>query len=456
LYFNLVFLKDTSVQGFIDMKRFIDQKLKNWKISHRRKPLILRGARQVGKTYSVEKFGKNHFDNFAKLNLERNPDWHRVFEDNLDAKRIIADLEILVQQKIIPGNTLLFIDEIQACPRAIMAMRYFYEEMPDLHVIAAGSLLEFAMKDIPVPVGRIQFLNVHPLSFAEYLLACGNDEAANRVLAQPQKVTPTVHEYLIEELRRYFFIGGMPESVSSYVETGSMQESFEVQAEICETYRLDFAKYSGQADKHCLNTVLTAVAQSVSQQIKYSRLAEGYTNPTLKKAFGLLCLAGIIRKVPSVNPSGLPLGARASAKIFKALMVDIGLMRYLSGMPVDVEYSKSDLLDIYRGAMAEQFVGQELMLSQREGLYYWSRRAKSSSAEVDYVGVMNGKIYPLEVKSGSPGRLKSLHLFLKTYKKSPQGIVLSARPYEELPEKQLIYIPLYLTFSATGGKESLN
>lgn len=437
------------------MKRFIDQKLQDWKTSHRRKPLILRGARQVGKTYSVEQFGGKHFDNLAKVNLERNPDWHRVFENNLDAKRIVADLEILVRQKIMPGRTLLFIDEIQACPRAIIALRYFYEELPDLDVIAAGSLLEFAMKDIPVPVGRIQFLNVHPLSFAEYLLASGNDEAANMVLARPKKVTPTVHEFLIEELRRYFFVGGMPESVLSYVETGSVQESFEVQAEICETYRLDFAKYSERADKHCLNAVLTTVAQSVGQQIKYSRLADGYTNPTLKKAFGLLCLAGIVRKIPSVDPSGIPLGARASAKIFKALMVDIGLMRYLSGMPVDVEYSKANMLDIYRGAMAEQFVGQELMLSQHEGLYYWSRRAKSSSAEVDYVGVMNGKVYPLEVKSGSPGRLKSLHLFLKTYNKSPQGIVFSVRPYEELPEKNLTYIPLYLAFAATGGKENL-
>jgi predicted AAA+ superfamily ATPase len=437
------------------MKRFIDQKLKHWKTSHRRKPLILRGARQVGKTYSVEQFGETQFKALAKVNLERSPNWHRVFEDNLDAKRIIADLEILLRQKIIPGNTLLFIDEIQACPQAIIALRYFYEELPDLHIIAAGSLLEFAMKDIPVPVGRIQFLNVHPLSFAEYLLASGNDEAANMVLAWPKKVTPTVHEFLIDELRRYFFVGGMPESVLSYVVTGSMQESFEVQAEICETYRLDFAKYSQRADKNCLNAVLTTLAQSVGQQIKYSRLADGYTNPTLKKAFELLCLAGIIRKIPSVDPSGIPLGVRASTKIFKALMVDIGLMRYLSGMPVDVEYSKANLLDIYRGAMAEQFIGQELLLSQREGLYYWSRRAKSSSAEVDYVSVMNGKIYPLEVKSGSPGRLKSLQLFLKTYSKSPQGIVFSIRPYEKLPEKKLTYIPLYLAFAATGGKENL-
>jgi hypothetical protein len=230
----------------------------------------------------------------------------------------------------------------------------------------------------------VQFFRLHPLCFAEYLQATGNNEAANIVLGSPQTVSQTIHEFLCEELRRYFFIGGMPESVVAYLETGSMRESFEVQAEICDTYRLDFSKYSPHADKYCLNFVLTTVAQSVGQQIKYSRLADGYSNPTLKKAFNLLCLANIIRKVPSVDPSGLPLGATAAANIFKALMVDIGLMRHLTGMPVDVEYRKADLLNIYRGAMAEQFVGQEMAFSQKEDLYYWSRRAKSSSAEVDY------------------------------------------------------------------------
>ncbi len=437
------------------MKRFIDQELKKWKKARRRKPLIVRGARQVGKTYSVKQFGEDCFDTVAVVNLERNPDWHRVFEGNLHAKRICGDLEILLHQKIVPGETLLFIDGIQACPRAITALRYFYEELPDLHVVAAGSLLEFAMKDISFPVGRVQFCRLLPLCFAEYLQATGNDEAANIILGPPGAVSQTIHEFLCEELRRYFFVGGMPESVMAYVETGSMQESFEVQAEICDTYRMDFSKYSPHANKHCLNGVLTTVAQSVGQQIKYSRLADGYSNPTLKKAFDLLCRANIIKKVPSVDPSGLPLGATAAANIFKALMVDIGLMRHLTGMPVDVEYGCADLLNIYRGAVAEQFVGQEMVLSQKDDLYYWSRRAKSSSAEVDYVAVIDGRIHPIEVKSGASGRLKNLHLFLQTYRNSSKGIVFSTRPYAELPESNIVFVPLYFAFSATlGSKES--
>ncbi|HBI22811.1 MAG: nuclease [Nitrospirae bacterium RIFCSPLOW2_12_42_9] len=433
------------------MKRFIDQELKRWKESSRRKPLILRGARQVGKTYSVREFGKDCFDNIALVDLERNRGWHRIFDGDLNARRICADLEILLNQKILFGKTLLFIDEIQACPRAITALRYFYEELPDLHVVAAGSLLELAMKDISFPVGRVQFSNLYPLCFAEYLQATGKDEAAAIILGHPVKVSETAHAFLIEELRRYFFIGGMPESVRAFAETGSMRDAFEVQAEICETYRLDFAKYSPRADKHCLNAVLTTITQNVGQQIKYSRLGDGYSNPTLKRAFELLCLANIIRKIPSVDLSGLPLGATASEKIFKALLVDIGLMRHLTGMPVDVEYGKADLLSIYSGAMAEQFVGQEMVLSQKGDIYYWSRHAKSSSAEVDYVVVIDGKIYPIEVKSGAAGRLKSLHLFLETYKNSPKGIVFSIRPYAELPEKNIMFVPLYFALSATGG-----
>jgi len=434
------------------MKRLIDGLLEKWKKNKRRKPLLVRGARQVGKTYSLKQFGQNHFDSVALVDLERNPDWHRIFEGNLDARLICTDLEILLKQKIVPGKTLLFLDEIQACPRAITALRYFYEELPELHVVAAGSLLEFAMKDISFPVGRVQFLYLNPLCFAEYLMAVGHDEAADIVFSPPRKASEAIHHLLCEELRRYFFVGGMPESIKAFVESGSMQESFEVQSEICDTYRMDFAKYSPQVDKNCLNAVLTTVAQSVGQQIKYARLADGYSNPTLKKAFEVLCLANIIRKIPSVDPSGLPLGATASAKIFKALIVDIGLMRHLTGMPVDVEYGKKDLLSIYRGAVAKQFVGQEMVLSQREHLYYWSRQAKSSSAEVDYVAVVDGRIHPVEVKSGSSGRLKSLQLFLRTYPNTPGGIVFSARPYEQMPEKGITFAPLYFAFSGSGGR----
>ncbi len=429
------------------MKRLIESKLIKWKQSKRRKPIILRGARQVGKTWTIKNFGEKHFDNIAVIDLERNTDWHKVFEGNLQARRICSDLEIISNQKIVPGKTLLFFDEIQSCPRALSALRYFYEELPELHVIAAGSLLEFALKDFTFPVGRVQFLHLSPLGFAEFLMANQHEEAANIIFSPPAKVTETVHNFLCDQLRRYFFIGGMPESVKAFIETGSMRESFEVQEEICETYRMDFAKYRPQVDKYCLNNVLSAVTRSVGQQIKYSKLGDGYSNPTLKKAFELLCLANIIYKVPSINPSGLPLGATASSKIFKAILLDIGLMQHLSGMPVDLEYQNSELLNIYRGAMAEQFVGQEMLVSRKEDLYYWARRAKSSSAEVDYVSVINGKIYPVEVKSGSAGRLKSLHLFLKDYKNSKMGIVFSSRPYQEMPEKNILFLPLYFAFS---------
>ncbi len=438
------------------MKRFIDRELKQWKESNRRKPLILRGARQVGKTYSLKEFGKNCFDNIAVADLERNPAWHRIFEGDLSAKRICADLEILLKQKIIPGKTLLFFDEIQACPRAITGLRYFYEELPDLHVVAAGSLLEFALKEVSFPVGRIQFLHLYPLCFPEYLEATGNAEAAAVILGAPKPLSQTVHNYICEELRKYFFIGGMPESVQAYLGTGSLQESFGVQTEIIEAYRMDFSKYTPQVDRYCLDSVFMSLARGVGQQTKYARLGEGYSNSTLKKAFDLLCLANVVRKVPSVNPEGLPLGATASSRIFKAIMADIGLMQKLSGMSTDMEYTKTDLLNVYRGAMAEQFVGQEMMVSQKGELYYWDRQAKSSTAEIDYLSVINGRIHPVEVKSGASGSLKSLHMFLNSYKNSGKGIVFSVRPYADLPDKNITFVPLYFTFSATGGRNSFD
>lgn len=434
------------------MQRFIDEELQHWKDGARRKPLILRGARQVGKTWSLKAFGKKYFDTLALVDLERNPQLRGLFDGDLSAARICSDLEVLLRQKITPGKTLLFFDEIQACPRAITALRYFYEEMPELHVVAAGSLLEFALKDASFPVGRIQFLNLYPLCFVEYLQAIGNGPAAAAVLGNPADITPAVHELLRDELKRYLFVGGMPAAVNAYAENGSLREAFEVQGEIAESYRMDFAKYSPQVDRFCLDAVFTALAQSVGQQIKYARLGVGYANPTLKKAFEALCLAQVARKIPSVDPSGLPLGASASAKVFKTLLLDLGLMRYLSHMPDDIEYARSDLLAIYRGALAEQFVGQEMLVAQNGSLYYWNRQAKSSSAEVDYLAVVAGKIHPVEVKSGASGSLRSLHLFLATYPECSKAMVFSDRPYADLPEQKMTFLPLYSAFAATGGR----
>lgn len=429
------------------MERIISKKLLAWKNRPNRKPLILRGARQVGKTHTVLDFGQNYFKGKVHLvDLEKHPDWHRIFEKDLVAKRILSELEILVNARITPGTDLLFIDEIQTCPRAIMALRYFHEEFPALDLIAAGSLLEFAMKNISFPVGRVQILNMFPMSFPEFLHATGKTTAAETVLASAIRQPDAVHSMLLEELRRYFFIGGMPECVKAFVQTGKIRDAFEVQADLVNTFRQDFSKYVPYSDARCLNSVLSATAKHVGHQIKYSQLAEGFTNPTIKKAFDLLCLAQVIRKVPATSPAGLPLGAAASERKFKALMLDVGLMQHLCGLPVDVEFAKTDLLSIYQGALAEQFVGQELVAAGQSELYYWAREAKSSSAEVDYLIVKDGTIHPIEVKSGASGRLKSLHLLLQNYPNCPSGKVFSSAHYAELPEQKLVFLPLYYAF----------
>jgi len=232
-------------------------------------------------------------------------EWHRVFEGDLVAKRVVSELEILLNARITPGNDLLFIDEIQTCPRAITALRYFYEECPELHVIAAGSLLEFATRDISFPVGRVQFLNMVPLSFSEFLRATGKDGVADIIDAPPTRHPDVIHQTILNELRHYLFVGGMPECVAAYAASGKIRDAAEVQVELADAYRQDFSKYTPHADRKCLTSVFASVAKNVGRQIKYSHLAEGFTHPTIKKAFDLLCLAQVIRRVPSANPSGL-------------------------------------------------------------------------------------------------------------------------------------------------------
>lgn len=428
------------------MKRLIEQELVKWKKSTRRKPLVLRGARQVGKTWLVEQVLAKDFEGLVKIDLEKRRDLHTVFGDNLEPKRILNLLE-LATGKIIPGKTLLFLDEIQACPRAIMALRYFYEEIPDLHVVVAGSLLEFAFAEISVPVGRLHYLHVHPMTFYEYLLALGKEPMAEQTRKSPSATSQAAHEQIIDELKNYFFTGGMPECVKTWRDTTSLRTVAEVQTEILDSYRDDFAKYTPKTDPRCLDAVLLSVAKSVGEQLKYTRLDETHTGPTNRKSFDLLTKARIIHKISACNPSGLPLGATANPQKFKAAFLDIGLMQRLCQVPIDTEIRQTDLLAIYRGKLAEQFVAQEMLATGSGEIFYWSRERRASNAEVDYLLVRNGRIYPVEVKSGAAGALRSLHLMLHTYPESPAGLVLSSRCYSQLPEQKLIFLPLYCAAS---------
>jgi predicted AAA+ superfamily ATPase len=424
------------------MKRLAEKQILEWKNSPRRKPLIIRGARQVGKTWLVDNFLAEEFDSFVKIDLEKRRDLHSYFDGNLDPKTILTYLE-LEAGRIIPGKTLLFFDEIQACPRAIMALRYFYEQMPELHLIAAGSLLEFAFGEISIPVGRVQYLYMHPMTFHEYLLAIGKDQMAEYALKSPVGVDEKIQKMILTELRNYFFIGGMPECVKTYRDYGSMVEVFNVQSEILSSYMDDFSKYLPRIDTTCLDAVFLNVAKNVGAQLKYTHLNEAHSSQMNHKAFDLLVKAKVIHKISSCDPSGLPLGATANPKKFKAAMLDIGLLQRLCQVPVELELKEENLLAMYRGKLAEQFVAQELLAKNGSELFYWARDARGSSAEIDYLAVRQGCIYPVEVKSGAGGSLKSLHMMLEKYQNCPQGLVLYSGTYKELPEQKITFTPLY-------------
>jgi len=437
------------------LKRFIEEQLLAWKGKKRRKPLIVRGARQVGKSWSIEHFGESEFDNLIKIDFEKNPEFIEVFNKNLEPGRIIKELELLKGQKIIPGKSLLFFDEVQNAPKAIAALRYFFEELPDFYVAAAGSLLDFALAEISFPVGRVQFTEMQPLCFAEYLNALGREDLADLIMKAPYKLSANIHNMLLDYMRSYFLTGGMPEAVQAYVEAGSFIDSFEVHNEIINTYRLDFSKYAPYADKQCLNEVLMNAAKNVGGQIKYSRLSDSFTNPTIKKAFNLLSLAKVLNKVKSTSGAGVPFSVNASEKVFKTLLVDIGLLRSMCHDHPAPNFNADQLLSIFQGALAEQFAGQEFLSASRQEQYYWANTARGASSEVDFLINTNNEIHPVEVKSGSAGSLKSMHIYLQKFPGCKKGIVLSQREYHELPEQKLSFIPIYFAYSIASRQHIL-
>jgi hypothetical protein len=430
------------------MKRLFLDKLGLWRDSPQRKPLILRGLRQTGKTWCLREFANTSFPGGLRLiDFEHSRKWQSVFEADLDPKRILTELELLLGQPIRAGQTLLVFDEVQQCPRALASLRYFYEQMPDLHVAAAGSLLDFALESISFPVGRVQFLDLFPMTFGEYLLATGQTAMADLLLAPPCRLSPAVHETLLHELRRYWMIGGMPRCVQTWVDTHSILDVRAEQDNLLSALQQDFSKYTPRVDRHCLETVWANAAKAVGDQIAYARLAQDYSGTTNKKAFQVLSTARLLRPVYAASADGLPLSCMATPRI-KTILGDIGLMQSVCNRTATDEWAQQDLLAIYRGALAEQFVGQELAASlPGHEPHWWKRESKNSTAEVDYLVELHNGIQPVEVKSGSAGSLKSLHQLLKDHPGCRDGIVLSCAPFAELPEQRLRFIPLYFAGS---------
>ncbi len=445
-------------------ERIIDQFLSEWAARPSHKPVLLRGARQVGKSTAVRHLGEQ-FKYFVEINLEKQSEYKVLFQSNLDVKRIVPQMAAIHGTPIIPGQTLLFIDEIQDCQQAIMALRYFKEDMPELHVVAAGSLLEFVLDDLPTfGVGRIHSMYMYPMTFDEFLLANGEKlllEARNQ--ASPSSPLPMpLHDKLTSLLRTFMLVGGMPEAVVKWVETHDYLLCQEVQDDIITGYEADFPKYKKKVDPQLLRMTMRSAAQQATKKFMYSQVPGEYKTAEVKKALELLIKANIIFPVTHTNSNGLPLGDGRDDGIRKMLLLDTGLMLRLLNMAMGnireltthiLTATAADLVN--KGPVAEMLAGLELLHYRTPNLqyelFYWQRQAKNATAEVDYVLPNETQILPVEVKAGVQGGMKSLWAYMRE-RKLTQAIRCSLENFGEFdyidnmaeePVRHVRIYPLY-------------
>lgn len=430
------------------LSRKIETTLRDWQKSTDFKPILLRGARQVGKTSVVRHFGKS-FTSFVEINFEESPEFKTLFESNLSIESICEQIEILTGITLNDGKTLLFIDEIQACPDAIKALRFFYEKRPNLHVIAAGSLLEFALAELPsFGVGRIRSIFVYPLSFEEFLSALGEDKLRDYLGKAnfDQAISEPIHAKLQQVHKTFLLIGGMPEAVKAYARGKSLLEIQRVLDDLVISIQADFDKYKARFPAVRLIEVFNTVAAQTGNKFTYSYSGASLNYPQIKEALQLLQLAGLIYPVSHSASNGIPLGAEVNPKKTKMLLFDTGIYQRTLGLNLGELILEQDVTLVNKGSIAELCVGIELIKNQdpynKQYLYYWQREAKNSQAEVDYVLQLGSKIIPIEVKSGTKGRMQSLYSFIDE-KKSAFGLRISSENFGALEKVKIL--PVYAT-----------
>lgn len=429
------------------IQREADRNLREWKTSSGRKPLLIRGARQTGKTTSVRKFGES-FDSFVELNLDADPTLAELFAGAYDIPAILSRIEVIAGRRIVPGRTLLFLDEIQACPRAISSLRYFYEQVPDLHVVATGSLLEFVFGDLhDFGVGRIRNLFFHPLSFAEFLGAMGEGLLWERALeATPSRpLDGPFHARLLERLRAFLVVGGLPAAVGAYVKTGSFVEAQREQDDILVALKADFGKYRKRVPAERIQAVFSAVVRQTGEKFVYSDPSAGLGTAQAKDAAELLEQARLVLRVRASHAGGVPLGGDVNPKSSKLLLLDTGLYLRESGLDLSEWMADPPEAFVNRGKLAELFVGLEIKkavgATADAELFYWHREARGSNAEVDYLVQKGGRIVPVEVKSGRKGAMRSLGMLM-----DEKGLSLGLRFSQENLSQygRVRTLPLYL------------
>ncbi len=441
--------------------RTIDRHLEEWKNDATRKPLLLRGARQVGKSSAVRHLGRT-FRYYLEVNFERDKDAALMFGGNLQPREIASRLSALYDVPVIPGETLLFLDEIQVCPEAIHSLWFFYEDYRELHVIAAGSLLEFTLKDMKsFGVGRVRSIFISPMSFDEFLMAAGHGAwiETKRGASPDRPLFEALHNKLVESFRSYLMVGGMPESVRVWVEKEDYVECQKVQDDILITYEADFPKYRKRIDPSLLRNVLHAVAGQAGRKFVCSKVQGGFRTEQVRAALDLLEDAGLIHKVIHTAANGLPLGAEANDKFIKYLFLDSGLllrMLDMDSMAGEITRdilvgSASDLVN--KGSLTEMVAGLELLKycspMRRHSLYYWQNLVRGTQSEVDYVISKDMRVIPIEVKSGTGGSMKSLYRFFDE-KRVDYGIRSSLEPFGRVTVSRPVSVDIYPLYALSN------
>ncbi|RLB74128.1 MAG: AAA family ATPase [Deltaproteobacteria bacterium] len=425
--------------------------LVEWRKRKSRRPLIIRGARQIGKTWLVREFAQQ-FDFLVEINFDKHPEKVQLFKSR-KIDKIIDLLQIDSDIDITPGKTLLFFDEIQAAPEIVPLLRYFYEERPDIHIICAGSLLEFLLAEhvFSMPVGRIEYLHFGPMDFEEFLWAQEQDRLVKflSTFSLADSIPESIHQNLLYYVKLFWAIGGMPAAVKRFCDSGELAEALREHEIILQTYEDDFGKYRKRIYPQRLRKVFHRLPALVGGKLKYVNIDPGERSRELADSLHLLELARIFYRVRHSAGNGIPLAAEAKEKDFKPLFLDAGLVSTSLGLNLVKLEIADDLLMINNGAMAEQFIGQHLLYDrpayEKPQLFYWNREKRGSSAEVDYLIAYESQVVPVEVKAGATGSLKSLQVFIAE-KKVPVALRFNTMQPSCLRQKtaELITLPLYL------------
>jgi len=428
------------------MKRDLIKKLIKWKEDKNRKPLLLQGARQVGKTYLVNEFGRKEYENYIYLNFEQDSTLKTFFDGKLIPSEIISNLSFYLGKKINSENTLIFFDEIQEAPKAITSLKYFYEQAPEYHIISAGSLLGVSVgRGISFPVGKVNFLNLYPMSFYEYLTAFDEELMASKLLNSKfeEKLPEPIHDKLIQHLKIYLFLGGMPEVLQVFSSENDIEKVRTIQNEILEAYKRDFSKYTdkSQAIKtlELWNSIPYQLAKE-NKKFKYSEVQRNARASAYSETIEWLKSAGLINLVYNISVPKLPLSGYSDNSKFKIYLLDTGLLGAMLNLSSQIIIEPDALFKEYNGAFIENFVASQFKATLNQELYYWT---SNGDAEVDFIVQSNDKVLPVEVKSGTSRNLKSLQSYSEKYK--PDAI-FRISPRNFVQTDNFTNIPLYANF----------